>query len=318
MRRSGVIAAAYVVGALFVYRGTRADDAGASVARRAEVVAVVGGPSASRTVSVGDLEDRIATMATFQRLTFGHTADDVRRRFLADVVIPDLLLSLGAEGAKLEARLDVTYGLDRARSNAMVRAIRDRVGPASAISAGDVLDYYNQNIARYDPPERYQIWRILCKTSDEAQAVLDSARADPTPKNFAQLARDHSQDKATYLRSGNLGFLTADGSSNEPGLRVAPEVVRAALGVRDGELVPAPVSEGEFFSVVWRRGTSAPKKRTVDEVASQIRDVLESERIKDETDKLVLALRAAKVRDVRDDLLGTIDLAIEGDASMSQ
>lgn len=318
MRTPGVIAAACVAGSLFVHRGTRADDAGVSVARRAEVVAVVGGPSASRTVSVADLEDRIRTMAAFQRLTFGQTADDVRRRFLTDVVVPELLLSLGAEGAKLGARLDVAYGLDRARSNAMVRAIRDRLGPASAISASEVLAYYNKNIARYDPPERYQIWRILCKTSDEAQAVLDSTRADPTPKNFAQLARDHSQDKATYLRSGNLGFLTADGSSSEPGLRVAAEVVRAALAVRDGELVPAPVREGEFFSVVWRRGTSAPKKRTVEEVAAQIRDVLESERVKDETDKLVLALRAAKVRDVRDDLLDTIDVAVGADASTLQ
>ena len=316
MRRRGLRAAAGLVAvALLVHRGTRADDAGASLPRRAKIVAVIGGPTASRTISVGDLEDRIAEMPAFQRVTFGRTAEDVRRRFLSEVMVADALLSLGAEGAKLDARLDVSYGLDRARSNATIRAIRDRLGPPSEIPVGDVRAYYEQNLGRYDPPARYQIWRILCRTPEEATAVLDAARADPTPKNFAQLARDHSQDKATYLRGGNLGFLTAEGTSNEPGLRVPPAVVGAALTVRDGDLVPAPVSEGEFFSVVWRRGTSAPKKRTVDEVAPQIRDVLRGERIKEETGKLVLALRAAKVRDVREDLLDAIDLTIEPDAA---
>jgi peptidyl-prolyl cis-trans isomerase C len=316
MRRRGLRAAAALVAvALFVHHRTRADDAGASPARRAKIVAVIGGPSASRTISVGDLEDRIAEMPPFQRVTFGRTAEDVRRRFLSEVMVPDALLSLGAEGAKVDARLDVSYGLDRARSNATIRAIRDRLGPASAISMDDVRAYYEQNRGRYEPPDRYQIWRILCRTPEEAAAVLDAARADPTPANFGQLARDHSQDKATYLRGGNLGFLTAEGASNEPGLRVPPAVVRAALAVRDGDLVPAPVSEGEFFSVVWRRGTSAPKKRGVDEVAPQIRDVLKGDRIKEETDKLVLALRAAKVRDVREDLLDAIDLATEADAA---
>jgi peptidyl-prolyl cis-trans isomerase C len=316
MRLRGLCAsAALVAGGLVVHRGTRAEDAGGSPARRAKVVALVGGPAASRTIAVGELEDRIADMPGFQRVTFGRTPEDVRRRFLAEVMIPDALLSLGAEGAKLEARLDVAYDLDRARSNATVRAIRYRVGPGSAISLDDVRAYYEKNLGRYDPPERIQVWRILCKTQEEAQSVLDAARADATPKRFAELARDHSQDKATYLRGGNLGFLTADGSSNEPGLRVAPAIVRAALTVRDGDLVPATVSEGEFFSVVWRRGTSAPKKRTVEEVAPQIRDVLRGDQVKEETEKLILALRAAKVRDVREDLLDAIDLTIEADAA---
>ena len=154
----------------------------------------------------------------------------------------------------------------------------------------DVRAYYERNRARYDAPARYQVWRILCKTSDEARAVIAAAQADPTPKTFAQLARDHSQDKATALRSGNLGFLTADGTSNEPGLRVDPAVVRAAQAVRDGDIVPAPVLEGELFSVVWRRGSTAAQKRTVEEVAAPIREILARERVKTAVDALVASL----------------------------
>jgi peptidyl-prolyl cis-trans isomerase C len=172
----------------------------------------------------------------------------------------------------------------------------------------EVRRYYEENRARYDAPERYQIWRILCKTVEDALSVLEAMKRDPTPATFGALAREHSLDKATNLRAGNLGFVTADGGSNEPGLRVDPAVVRAAQSVADGALVPEPVGEGQYFSVVWRRGTIGPTKRAVDDVAAQIRDALWKARVKEETDRLLARLRADKVRSLDPSLLGAIDI----------
>ena len=121
--------------------------------------------------------------------------------------------------------------------------MRERVGPASAIPAEAIQRFYDENRSRYESPERYHLWRILCQSRDEAEAVLDAARKDGKLAKFQELAREHSIDKATYLRGGNLGFVTADGSSNEPGLKVEPALVQAARAVKDGELVPAPVQE---------------------------------------------------------------------------
>ena len=84
--------------------------------------------------------------------------------------------------------------------------------------------------------------------------------------------------------------------------------------MRDGELVPAPVVEGEFFSVVWRRGTLAAQKRTVEDVAAPIREILWRARVKAEVDGLVATLRAAKVRDLHEDLLDDLDLSAVPDA----
>ena len=295
-------------------RGTLAADAGVDDARRARVVATVGAGDRARTVTVGELEDRIAAMPSFQRASFGSTADAVRRTFLQQVPVREALLSLGAEAADLAQKPPVDFALERALSTATVRAVRAAAGPAAAIPMADVQAYYDENRARYDVPERYLVWRILCPTREEAQTVLDAALASPTPKTFTQLARDHSKDKATSLRAGNLGFIGADGASNEPGVRVDPAVFRAAQGVRDGEIVHAPVVEGAYFSVVWRRGTAAATKRSVQDAAAQIRDTLRRARIKDETDRVVSRLRASRLHDLDQELLDQIDIPVEGAA----
>jgi peptidyl-prolyl cis-trans isomerase C len=297
-----------------VQKGALPQAPDAAAARRALVVAHVGSPPIARDITVGELEDRIRELPPFQRATFGDNPDLVRRAFLMQVLVPEALFSLGGAAQKLAEEPRTARDIDRALSSATLRALRDQIGPASAISIDDVQKYYDENRARYDTPERYQIWRILCPTREEAALVLDQAKKDPTPKTFGDLAREHSLDKGSNLRQGNLGFLTADGASNEPGLRVDPAVVQAARGVHDGELVPAPVPEGERFAVVWRRGTVAANHRTVEEAAAQIRDALWKARMKKETDQLLEKLRAARLRDVDRSLLDTIDLPVDADA----
>jgi peptidyl-prolyl cis-trans isomerase C len=307
-RRARAYAVVLALAGLFAaHRETRADDAGASERRR-HVVLRVGG----REITVGDVEDRIAAMPPFQRASFGSTADAVRRRFLTDVIERDELLALGAQNDKVGERQPAAFQIERALSAATVRAVRARVGPAASISADDVQRYYDENRTHYESPERIQLWRILCKSREEARSVLDAAKRDPTPATFATLAREHSLDKATNLRSGNLGFVTADGSSREPGLRVDPAVVRAAQAVRDGALVPEPVAEGEYFSVVWRRGTISAVKRTLGEVGSQIRDAIWKARVKEETDTLVRSLRASKLSGLDPSLLRTLPIPVDG------
>jgi len=303
MRRT--LAVVVAAGAMLLAGASpRAAEPAAETARRAQVVARAG----SLTVSLGELEDRIAAMPTFQRGAFGATADAIRRRFLMEVVVPETLLSLSAAETHVEQGPPTSYFLERARSGATVRAIRRRIGDGAAIGMDEVRSYYQDNLAHYQTPERIQIWRILCKTSEEAQAVLAACKNDPTPKVFSDLAREHSQDKGTYLRGGNLGFLTSDGTSAEPGLRVDPAVMRVASTLRDGDLAPQPIAEGDYFSVVWRRGSLAAVHRRLEEVTPQLRSTLRGNRIKDETDSLVTKLRATKLRDLNDAPLETVDL----------
>lgn len=302
MRRA--LFAAVLCGATLVAStGSRADDAGsvapdapgpaADRARRAATVVTIG----SRIITVGELEDRLAALPPFQRATFGADAATVRSAFLQQVLVPEGLYAQSAAAQKLDQTPPTAFEVERAVSNATLRAIRAKLGPESAIPMADVQAYYDAHRDRYDTPERYQIWRILCKTEDEAKGVIGEAQKNLDIKQFGDLARQHSIDKASNMRAGNLGFLSPDGTSNEPGLKVDPAIVRAAQGVRDGQLVPAPVPEGDGFSVVWRHGTIPANKRSVDDVAAQIRDTIWKARVKEETDKLVASLRASKLKD---------------------
>src|SRR5579883_188256 len=157
MRRAA-FAAILAAGLLSARAPLRADDGGAAAdaARRAQVVARIG---TDRTITVGDLEDRIAALPAFQRATFGADPAAVRRAFLQQILVPEALEALGARAEGYEQKQSTAYQVERARSQATVRAIRARIGPESAIPMEDVQRYYDENRARYDTPERIQIWR---------------------------------------------------------------------------------------------------------------------------------------------------------------
>ena len=280
-------------------------ESDAERARRARVAVKVG----PRSVTVAELEDRLAEIPPFQAATFGATREEIVKAYVDQVLVRDLVLAAGAEQRKLDETEPTKHQLQRARSTATLRALRagDLKSPAS-IPADDVKKYYDENRSRFDSPERVNLWRILCKTRDEADKVLADAHQDLTIQKFNTLARDHSTDKATAFRGGNLGFIAPDGTSNEAGVKVDPSLVKAAGTTKDGELVAQPVSEGGGFAVLWRRTTVPATKRSLEDASAQIRATLFRERSEAQEKQLMTELRAKYVHDVNADLLKIVEL----------
>ena len=273
-------------------------------ARRARVALRVG----DRSVTVGELEDHLASIPPFQLRMFGDDRAAIARAFVDQVLARDLVLAGGAEKRGLDREPPTSNQLDRALSNATLRAVRRELKSPAAIPAEDVRRYYDEHKSRFESPRRVNLWRILTKTREEASAVLEEARREPTTQRFGELARERSLDKATNLRSGNLGFVAPDGTSNEAGLKVDPALVEAAEKVQDGELVPQPVAEGEHFAVVWRRATVPANKRSLEEATAQIQTTLYRQRVEAAEKKLMADLRAKHVREVNADLLKIVEL----------
>ncbi len=302
-RKSRLFAAfALAIGLAAAPLSSRADDPEA--VRRGKVVLKVDG----RGVTVGELEDRLAGIPPFQLVTFGATRDEVVKAYVDQILVRDLVLAAGADKQGLAKEVPTKHQLDRALSNATLRKARAAYPSASAIPMEDVKRYYEDNKSRFDSPERINVWRILVKTRGEADAVIQAAKSDSSITKFNDLAREKSIDKATNMRGGNLGFLGPDGTSNEAGLKVDPEIVKAALTVKDGELVQTPVPEGASFAVVWRRATVPANKRTLDESTAQIRATLFRERTEHGEKALIDGLRAKNLKERNEGLLGIIEL----------
>jgi peptidyl-prolyl cis-trans isomerase C len=259
--------------------------------RRAKVAVKAGKFSAT----VGEIEDRIAEVPPYPPQTFGVTRDELVKAYVSQVVERELVLNAGADERHLVDHYPAKQLYQRALSTATLRALRKDLRSPADIQDADVKAYFDLNRARFEQPERINLWRILCKTKDEATQVIADAKKDLTVAKYTDLARDHSLDKATNFRGGNLGFVGPDGASSEAGVKVEVALVKGVSSVKDGDLAPEPIPEGPNWAVVWRRTTVAATKRSLDEASAQIRNTLYRERTEANEKKLIDSLRAAKV-----------------------
>src|SRR5688572_1209990 len=84
------------------------------------IVAKVG----ERTITIDELNRRIASLPPFQLRAFGRNADEVRRNFLQKVMIREALLVQGAKAAKLEERSDVQERIRGVLRSSMLSSVR--------------------------------------------------------------------------------------------------------------------------------------------------------------------------------------------------
>jgi peptidyl-prolyl cis-trans isomerase C len=278
-RRVGILLALAALTAGAPGRRAAADPKGVVVARVGQA-----------TITSDELEERMRAIPPFQLAALGQTTDEIRRNILERIMIPELLYTLGGRARKLEESAAIHERVDSILRKARVDALESEV----AVSPEDVARFYAENKGRFEAPERIKLWRILVKTREEAAKVLDEARQNGGPQRWNDLAREHSLDRATALRAGDLGLIAPDGTSNEPSVRVDPGLFAAAVRIKDGELVPEPVPEKDGFAVVWRRGSMPAVRRTLEEESTAIRQVLARQRLEQSSKALLEKLRRDK------------------------
>jgi peptidyl-prolyl cis-trans isomerase C len=230
---------------------------------------------------------RAARVAAPAWTELGASWPEQRRGFLERVLIPDALLALEAERAP--------QALPSARDVALARALGAAL-ELPAPSAAEIDADYAQHRRELETPRALGLQRILVRTEAEARAAI--AQLKPlTPAAFSRLARDISIDHATHMRAGSLGFVSADGYTQMPELRVSPALFAAADAVRDGELVPEPVPEGDAFAIVWRRWSRPARLPEPAQARRAIQSRLEGARRASALRELITTLRSQHLRD---------------------
>jgi peptidyl-prolyl cis-trans isomerase C len=241
-----------------------------------------------------DVTRRLAAMPAFQRATLGHTPEEIRKRFAETVLVPEMLHGAEAERRQLGSGAPVREEVRDALRRALIESLRQEALTAG-IAQPELAAYYDSHRDDYQKPERIRIFRILVDDEGLARKILAEAKGQGGPERFSRLARDHSVDAATKLRSGALGFVLPDGRTDVPQLTVDPALYSAASKVRDGDLCPSPVREGPHFAVVWRRGTLPAMDRSLEAERAAITALLVRERVDHAVTTLLGELRKRDV-----------------------
>lgn len=287
-----VVSAAIPVVALLTLGDVEPGVAASAAADR--VVAKVG----DSVITAEDLKRRLAAVPGFQLRAYGATPEEIKRNYLEQVLVPELLFAQGARARGKQDDFDVRARQRDLLRTAMLLQVREEVVERSDVKPEQVAEFYKANLKRYQTPARVSVWRILVADRAKAEEIIQAAKASPTPKTWSELAQKHSLDKSTSLRGGNLGFLTADGLSADGKTQIPEALAKAAFAVKDGEIVGEPVPEGSAFAVVWRRGSMPAINRTLEEEAKAIQKILLRDRTRSAQEELLETLRKRHVTDV--------------------
>lgn len=272
------------------------------------VVARVGGA----TITAGQLHRRMAKMPPFQLRELGKTPEEIQRAFLDRVLVPELLQAAEAEARGLAKRPELAERLSGIHRAALLAELR-REASETAVTDDDVKAYYRANLAKFVAPEKVAIWRILVGSEEEAKRLLARLGPAPDPKAWAEAAREVSLDKTTSMRGGNLGFVEPSGETSQRGVKVDPALLRAVEPLKDGELVPQPVREGDGWAVVWKRQTMRPVTRSLEVERQGIRQLLGQERVQSAVKQILDQLRAEKVKDEHAEMVDVLAVDAAGD-----
>ncbi len=273
--------------------------AASSVVSAAEPELVRVGERSLRLAAAQRRLDRLGSAA----LSELHSEPAARpKAFIESVLVPELLLgALGRKDPKIPRRYLENRELQLALERELYRGAR--------VSADDVQRFYELHRGRWQRPRALLLQRILVRDEATARGLISKLGAQPRAALFAALAREHSLDSATAFRHGSLGYVQASGHTDAAQVVVRPALFAAAARVEDGQLVPDPVSEGDRYAVVWRRGARPEQKVPLAEAWSEVEVLTRRETATRDRQQLLQGLRDERVRDVDLDAIERVEYA---------
>jgi peptidyl-prolyl cis-trans isomerase C len=181
---------------------------------------------------------------------------------------------------------------DARQDIAVQKMIDAEVAPTSAVKPEQLADFYAKNPDQFKQPERVHASHILigvprgadaaakAQARTKAEQVLKDVKAG---KDFAALAKEHSQDPGSAPNGGDLGFFQQGqmvGPFNDAAFSLAPGMV--------SDLV-----ETEFgFHIIKVAEKQAPRSISLEEVKPRLEQFLLERNRQEQTDAFVKGLRS--------------------------
>ena len=172
------------------------------------------------------------------------------------------------------------------------KLIENEIAAKAAVKPEQLTDFYAKNPDQFKQPERVHASHILIMVPKGADAAAkEQARTKAANilkdvkagKDFAALAKEHSQDPGSAEKGGDLGFFQQGqmvGPFNDVAFKLAPGTV--------SDLV-----ETEFgFHIIKVAEKQAPRTVPLEEVRPRLEQYLERQNREQQTDAFVNGLKA--------------------------
>jgi parvulin-like peptidyl-prolyl isomerase len=155
------------------------------------------------------------------------------------------------------------------RENIPVQKVQERVAGDVEPSDEEIQNYYEQNkAAQFTTPAQRCVRHILF-TEDQKEKAEDVKQQLENDGDFAELAKENSQDPGSAANGGDLGCLGKG--------ETVPEFEQAAFGAEQGEIV-GPIQTDFGYHILQVTDVKPEQTRPLQEVESQIRSQLATEK----------------------------------------
>jgi peptidyl-prolyl cis-trans isomerase C len=231
-----------------------------------EVLAKVG----DRTITVGELADRLASQSPYLRARF--ESPERRKEFLDNLIRFELLVF----EANRRGYADKPE-IKRARRNAMIQQLikKEVDEPLEALEITDeeIKAIYDANPLEFDRLAQVRASDIFIKDRAAAKTLLASAKKTDLA-GFRKLARERSEDEKTKGGGGDLRFFEAVGQGDPPAAIRQAAFSLDKVGAVHSELV----EEGDGYHIIMLTGKRAGVTRTYEQAKRAIRHKLTREK----------------------------------------
>ena len=209
---------------------------------------------------------------------------EIRKQFPSEDVFMQMLIQrkMSLEDIRNDARQDM----------AIAKLIETEIAAKAAVKPEQIQDFYAKNPDQFKQDERVRASHILIAFPEKADAaakaqaktkadqVLNDVKAG---KDFAALAKQHSQDPGSAVNGGDLGFFQKGqmvGPFNDVAFTLAPGAV-------------SDVVETQFGYHIIKVAEKQPSRTVpLEEVRPQVEQYLQNQNREQETEAFVKSLRS--------------------------
>lgn len=157
---------------------------------------------------------------------------------------------------------------DEIRRTLLVQKVEDAAVGDVKPTEQEVSDFYEKNKAQFTIPEQRCIRHILF-ASDEEQKAEDVKQQLEDGGDFAQLAKENSEDPGSKDQGGDLGCQAKGGFT--------PDFEDAAFNAKEGEIV-GPVKTEFGYHLIQVTDIQPEKEQSLEEIAPDIEQRLSQQR----------------------------------------